>query len=413
MRLDGWLLALCLARSCMMAMFMSYAAVLPVLLPAWSMSATMAGSISTGFQGGYAVSLLVFSALADRIGARRVFVWSSWLTAASGLLFALFARSYVSGLVLYTLVAIANGGTYTTAIMLLADRYPPARRGAAVGWLIASSSLGYALSLLLSGAALARGGYPAAFLATACGPVIGAVIVALALRDTPNAVHPRHPESGFGSAVIKNARAVRLITGYTFHSWELLGMWAWVPAFLAAAFTVGGAGSVRAVELGAYVSASFHVIGLVASSSMGGLSDRLGRRTVLLALAAVSAACSFLFGWLIGWPLAVLLAVGAIYAFTALGDSPVLSTAFTESVPAAYLGTGLALRSLLGFGAGAIAPLVFGAVLDATNAPGGSPTVWGWAFVTLGLGGAGAAWSAYGLVRDRAPAAAEARSVLR
>lgn len=413
MRLDGWLLALCLARSCMMAMFMSYAATLPVLLTAWSMSATMAGSISTGFQAGYAVSLLVFSALADRLGARRVFVWSSWLTAISGLLFAVFARSYVSGLLLYTLVAVANGGTYTTAIMLLADRYPPARRGAAVGWLIASSSLGYALSLVLSGAALAWGGYPAAFLTSACGPVLGAVIVALALRETPNVIHARHPESGFGTAVVKNPRAMRLMAGYTFHSWELLGMWAWVPAFLAAAFVVGGTGSVRSAEFGAYVSASFHVMGLIASSSMGGLSDRLGRRAVLLTLAGVSTACSFTFGWLIGSPLALLFVVGALYAFTALGDSPVLSTAFTESVAPAYLGAGLALRSLLGFGAGAIAPLVFGAVLDATNPRGVTPTAWGWAFVTLGLGGVGAVWCARGLARDRAPASLEAPSVLR
>ena len=404
MRLDSWLLSLCLARSCMMAMFMSYAATLPVLMTAWSMSATMAGSISTGFQGGYAVSLLVFSALADRLGARRVFVWSSWLTAVSGVLFALFARSYVSGLILYTCVAVANGGTYTTAIMLLADRYPASRRGAAVGWLIASSSLGYALSLVLSGAALAWGGYPAAFAASACGPVVGAVIVAFALRETPNVIHARHPESGFTSAVMKNARAMRLMAGYTFHSWELLGMWAWVPAFLAASFVVSGVGSVRAAQVGAYVSASFHVMGLIASSSMGGLSDRLGRRTVLLALASASTACSFAFGWLIGWPLPLLIVVGAVYAFTALGDSPVLSTAFTESVPSAYLGAGLALRSLLGFGAGAIAPLAFGAVLDATNARGPTPAVWGWAFVTLGVGGVGAAWCAFGLARDRAPA---------
>jgi MFS family permease len=413
MRLDGWLLALCLARAAMMAMFMTYAAVLPVLLAAWGMSATMAGSISTGFQAGYAVSLVFFSALADRIGARRVFVWSSWLTAVSGLLFAALARSYVSGLVLYTIVAVANGGTYTTAIMLLADRYPPARRGAAVGWLIASSSLGYALSLVLSGAALAWGGYPAAFFASACGPVVGALIVAVALRNTPNLVHARRPESRFGSAVLKNPRAMRLVAGYTFHSWELLGMWAWVPAFLAAAFAVGGAGSVRAVELSAYVSASFHVMGLVASSSMGGLSDRLGRRAVLVGLAASSTACSFAFGWLIGWPMALLFAVGAVYAFTALGDSPVLSTAFTEAVPPAYLGAGLALRSLLGFGAGAVAPLAFGAVLDATNPAGVTPTVWGWAFVTLGLGGLGATWAALGLARDPAPRAAEARPVLR
>jgi MFS family permease len=116
--------------------------------------------------------------------------------------------------------------------------------------------------------------------------------------------------------------------------------------------------------------------------------------------------CSFLFGWLIGWPLALIFAVGAVYAFTALGDSPVLSTAVTEAVSPSYLGSALALRSLLGFGAGAIAPLAFGAVLKATNATGVSPTMWGWAFVTLGLGGLGATLCALGLPRkpiDRAP----------
>src|SRR2546430_3660526 len=113
------------------------------------MSATAAGSIATGFQLGYAVSLLFFSSLADRVGARRVFLGSAWLSAVSALAWALWARSYVSGLVLYTLVALSQGGSYTTAIMLLADRYPAERRGAAVGWLIASSSAGYALSLLV------------------------------------------------------------------------------------------------------------------------------------------------------------------------------------------------------------------------------------------------------------------------
>ena len=122
------------------------------------MSATAAGSISTGFQLGYALSLLAFSALADRIGARRVLPASGVLNAVTSIVFALFARSYLSALLLYTLVALSVGGTYTTAIMLLADRYRPAQRGAAVGWLIASSSLGYALSLLISGVTLRHGG---------------------------------------------------------------------------------------------------------------------------------------------------------------------------------------------------------------------------------------------------------------
>jgi MFS family permease len=195
-------------------------------------------------------------------------------------------------------------------------------------------------------------------------------------------------------------KAMRLVSGYTCHSWELLGMWAWTPTFVATALAIGGLGSGRSVELGSYLSATFHLMGLIASSSMGALSDRLGRRAVLLGLAATSTVCSFGFGWLIGAPAAIVALVGAVYGFSALGDSPVLSTAFTEAVNPAYLGSGLALRSLLGFGAGAIAPLVFGAVLDATN-PAGLRTTWGWAFMTLGVGGAAATACAWSLPGDR------------
>lgn len=401
MRLDGWLLAVCIARTCMTSVFMTYAAVLPVLRTQWEMSATAAGSISTGFQLGYAVSLVAFSALADRVGARRVFLGSAWLSAVTAIAFGLWARSYVTGLVLCTLMALSQGGTYTTAIMLIADRYPPERRGAAVGWLIASSSAGYALSLFLSAPSLAWGGYETAFLVSACGPVVGVVVLWFALRSTPNLVHPPRAGVRFGGAVLRNRPAMRLIVGYTFHSWELLGMWAWTPAFVAAVFAATGAEAIRAVELAAYLSAAFHLTGLVASSSMGRLSDRLGRKVVLFGLAATSAACSLVFGWLVTAPITVVFAVGALYGFTALGDSPVLSTALTETVGAPYLGAALALRSFLGFGAGAVAPIVFGRILDLTNVPGPSPTTWGWAFVALGGGGLLAAYSAWGLASDR------------
>jgi MFS family permease len=398
-RLDPWLVTLCASRTFMTFVFMTYAATLPVLRGAWGMSATAAGSVSTGFQLGYALSLLFFSWLADRVGARRVYLWSSGLAAVAAFAFALFARSYLSGLALYTLVALSQGGTYTTGIMLIADRYPPARRGAAVGWLLASASLGYTLSLLVAGAGLRLGGYPLAFAATACGPLIGAVLGWVALRSAPDVVHSRPPGVRFGAAVLRNGRAMRLMLGYVFHSWELLGMWAWTPAFIAAALAVSGVGGVAAVAQGAYITAAFHVMGLLASTSMGRLSDRLGRRDVLLGVAATSTVCSFVFGWLIGWPAEVIFVVGALYGFMALGDSPVLSTAFTEAVSPAYLGSALALRSLLGFGAGAIAPLAFGAVLDASNPQGLRPVTWGWAFATLGLGGLGATICAYGLSR--------------
>jgi MFS family permease len=204
---------------------------------------------------------------------------------------------------------------------------------------------------------------------------------------------------------------MKLTAGYTAHSWELLGMWAWTPAFVTASLALSGAAATRATQVGAYLTAGFHLMGIWSSFSMGRLSDRLGRRTVLIGAAAASAACSLLFGWLVAAPLWLLLGIGAAYSFTALGDSPVLSVATTEAVRPAYLGTALAVRSLFGFGAGAIAPLVFGAILDATNAPGlVPPHTWGWAFVVLGIGGVVATLCAWSLRRQAtgAPAVAVA-----
>ncbi len=174
-------------------------------------------------------------------------------------------------------------------------------------------------------------------------------------------------------------------------------MWSWFPAFIAASLALSTTSAVQAAAGGAYLAAGLHLCGALAASSMGSLSDRFGRRVLLIALAASSALLSLTIGWLIGWPFAVLLVLAFVYGFTALGDSPVLSTALTEAVAPYALGTALAVRSLLGFSAGALAPLVFGAVLDATNPAGVTPTTWGWAFVTLGLGGLVAAWYAYRL----------------
>jgi len=378
---------------------MTYAACMPVLIEAWDMSATEAGTVAGGFHFGYLVSLVVFSWLADRIGALRVFLLSAALSAVSALGFALLARSYATGLVLFTLVALTQGGTYYPAIMLISDRYPPRRRGRAMGWLIASTSLGYALSLVLSGEMLALGGYRLAFLVTAGGTACGSLVALLALRTTPNVIHSHEREHSFGRELVRNRPAARLMAGYTFHSWELLGMWAWMPAFLAAGLVAGGTASLAAVAIGAYLSAGFHIVGFVAASTMGRLSDRLGRRAVLLGLAAASSVCSFTIGWMIGWPIAIVAVVGAIYAFTALGDSPVLSTALTEAVRPAFLGATLALRGVLGFGAGAIAAPVFGMVLDASNPAATAPAVWGWAFAALGAGGLIAAVAAYGVRR--------------
>jgi len=393
-RFDLWLAGICASRVFNGLVFMSYAAAIPLLQREWNMSGAQAGAISSGFQLGYAVSLVACSSLADRVSPKKVYLWSLFLAGVAALAFALLAGDFLSGLVLYTVVGLALGGTYTTGVMIIADQYTPSSRGMAVGCFIASTSCGYALSLLLSGLALPSGGYKLSFLLTCSGPLAGWVLAFLTLRSTRVDGAGRQEGERFTREVLRNRRAMLLIWGYTFHNWELQGMWAWTPAFLAACLAAAGAAQLQAAGSGAQMTSLFHLMGLVSSFSMGALSDRMGRRTVMLAMAGLSTVCSFLFGWSIGLPLAVVLGLGGIYAFSSLGDSPVLSAALTESVKPSYLGSALGLRSLMGFGAGAVAPLVFGAILDLTN-PGtkGSYETWGWAFSALGLGGAAAVWT--------------------
>lgn len=132
-------------------------------------------------------------------------------------------------------------------------------------------------------------------------------------------------------------------------------MWAWTPAYLTVVFAATGLDLSRSAGIGANLSALFHVMGIVAASAGGWLSDRWGRTAIIIAMMAASTMCSFTFGWLLTAPLGLLLLVGLVYGFSALGDSPVYSAGITEVVEPAQLGSVLAVRSLLGFGAGAVA----------------------------------------------------------
>lgn len=239
-------------------------------------------------------------------------------------------------------------------------------------------------------------------MATGLPPIVGTIILLAAIKLLPNVIHPRMPDSGLWRQLRQNHSARQLLSGYTSHNWELLGMWTWAPAFIAASFVLSGKTTALATQWSAQFITVLHLGGAFAAYTMGRLSDRIGRRSVLIWAAAIATGFSFGIGWFVTLTPFLIAVLVIVYSFFAIGDSPVLSTAMAERVEPASLGAMLAARSLTGFIAGAISPVIVGWVIDTLRAGQASDTlVWGSAFATLGLGGLFAVWFAVRLPNDR------------
>jgi MFS family permease len=286
-------------------------------------------------------------------------------------------------------MGLALGGTYTPGLKLISETFSTTLRGRAMGFFIAAGSLGHAASLVATGWAAAEYGWQAAFFLTSLGPIFGAVIPIIILRRMETR-KPEPEERKFKKELLSNRPAMLMIGGYSAHTWELEAQRAWTPAFLIACYLALGSTKDHALQAGSTFSSAMYIMGVFSTMIAGYLSDRWGRTAVIISMMAVSISCSFSFGWFIGSPMVWVMIVGLVYGFSVIAESPVFSSGLTEVVAPNYLGTAFGLRSLVGFGAGAISPTVFGLVLDLTNSGQAGKALgflssWGWAFSMLGL----------------------------
>ncbi len=220
----------------------------------------------------------------------------------------------------------------------------------------------------LAGLVLTFAGWRAALAAIAALPLAAWLLSLCVTRATPNRVHPRPAgESMLAAlpAVLKNRKGMLSIWGYTAHNWELLGMWAWLPAFLTAAFSAGGDSAKVAAAAALSLGALTYVANIGGSIVGGTMADRWGRtRTILL--------------WSSRQPRAVLFDrladAGCRHccwwrspACTIFRRSPTrrrIRWCSPRACAPHYLGVAYAVRSVVGFGAGVVSPVVFGWTLD-------------------------------------------------
>jgi MFS family permease len=383
-----WLGAICLCEMATMLVFLNYTAVLPILQEEWGMRHVEAGLIFSVYQASYIIAVLVLATLTDRMDTRTIYLASAAWAGLAGLAFPYFADGFLSAAILRALAGIGLAGTYVPGMRLVAQRFSTAHRGVAIACYASAFGVGSAASLFAAGQLARFSGWRLAMGATALGPLFAALLAAVVLAPAPPP--PGQASRLLDIRVFRNRPALWMIASYCAHNWELFGMRAWLPPFLAACLMRDGAGVVEASGFAAAWTAVVLLIGSASNVAGGWLSDRWGRVRVIVASQLCSAVFSLAIGWLFAAPLWLVMTAAALYNVFATSDSGTLSTGVTELADPALLGATLALQSCLGFLAAAISPGVAGFVLDAWQSGGGtaanSPWQWGSAFGVLGLG---------------------------
>ncbi|PSL01169.1 YNFM family putative membrane transporter [Haloactinopolyspora alba] len=267
-------------------------AVLPAVAATFDAPAAHAALTVSFATGALAVSVLVWSGLADRFG--RVPVMTAALAASSVLgLIAPHAEQLWVLIALRALQGAALGGVPAVAMAYLAERVVPERLGRAAGAYVAGTSIGGMSGRLVAGAVADAGGWRTGVGADAALGVLAlAVFVVLIPRDSGRA----RPAGGSGTTgdaadagdglapdrlVHRIGAQLREPGMLALYAQAFLLMGAFVTVYNYLGFRLTGPPFDVSQTVVAFLFVAY-LAGTVGSATVGRIGERLGRRPVLL-----------------------------------------------------------------------------------------------------------------------------------
>lgn len=345
---------------------MLYAFALGAIRAEFGLNAVQAGALASVTLLSSAAGGIGFGVLADRYGRARmlqvaILTYSIFtaLTATAGT---------VAMLVLWrALVGIGLGGEWSAGSVLVAETWPSAHRGKAIGIMQSGWAVGYILAAGLAALIIPQWGWRPLF-------VVGILPGLLAWWIRRNVAEPAQWRSsaGGGRAVGDSFRAIftppllsrtLVATGVaTLLMFAYWGLFTWVPTFLASPVSEGGAGMGIVRSSGWIVPMQLGA--LVGYLSFGFLADRFGRRPVFLVFVLSSAALVPLYGQAGSYP-TLLLLLGPLIGFFGHGYFSVFGAMLAELYPTSIRATAQGLCYNTGRAVSALAPMTIGAIADA------------------------------------------------
>jgi MFS family permease len=373
-------------------------ALLPSMMPLWTLTNSEAGWITGIFYAAYMVAVPVLVTLTDRVDARRIYLIGVGCTVAAHLLFGVAAEGFWSALALRALAGVGWAGTYMTGLKLLADRVDEKMMSRAVAGHAASIGVSGALSYVCAGLLAGYYGWQTAFIAAGASAGAAWLIVAL---FAPRALPPAPPPGAVPvlfdfRPVFRNRSAMAYAVGYCVHTLEMNALRGWGVAFLGyVALSSGGGETVLSPTV---VLTALGLIGTAASVLGNEAAIRLGRRRLitLAMLGSIAVAAAIGFAGALSYPIAVVLLL--VYGLVVWLDSSSLTAGTAGTAEPSRRGATLAVHSTLGYAGGFVGPLMIGIILDLAG--GMSRLAWGLAFLAVAALMA-AALAAFWLLRPR------------
>ncbi|MGC1617365.1 MAG: MFS transporter [Candidatus Acidiferrum sp.] len=335
----------------------------PFFAPELHLSHEEVGLLASALALAWAGSGLIFGAVSDRIGRRRVLIPTvflfSVLTWLSGV-----ARSFGELLLIRTMLGAAEGPTFPTMTSMIEASSEPKSRGRNIGIVVSAGALvGLALAPVLTTQVAARFGWRTAFFITGLPGMILGLLIWRFVKEPEEAkgTGPHHAKPSLKDylSLLRYRNMLLCCLGAVgFMTW-LFVMHVFAPLYITEV-------SQRSATLAGLIIGAGGLGAFMWGWILPWISDRAGRKNTLIFAAIVSAAAPLTYQvpFLIAHPW--LMATAGFLVNGGQGIAPlVLVLVPTESVPAKLAATAVGLATLAGeIVGGAIAPAVAGAAAN-------------------------------------------------